>query len=713
LKIKSILRTSLFLLLAYCNSSLALAIHDVAITSSLGEPLIAQINITDVEKLPDTGCFSVTDTSASPAFTNASLAIKHKADGYQLTIKSLLAITEPILNLRVVHHCEPNINRDYVVLLDPPLQNDVKTRTDNSETTTLSSHHQNEVAKPVSSPISANSTAAPAPRAAKTNISKKKKVANTAKTPSIDEKLTAMYTGQPPATASAGNQDGALKSRPYLSISGGDSQSAESLTLPNPALRLETKIDLSREEQVPTLSDTDVMDEITAMDNRLALLRTQIISLQATNEKLKNDAETAKNQLDDSKKTLRIAAGLIALVALLAFAAWLRRKQIHERLTKIEDNWLNNSNLINHHDNLTDPAVNNPNQYTYGTKNANFNDAFDDNSTYGIASGFSAQPPYASTTTSINSNVKEDILESADVLTEYGRFGLAIHLLQDYLADHPSESPKVWLKLLSLIAAHGTEPDYIQAVADCNNYYHINMPSFTEAKKVGTATIEDFPFITKELELAWGTSGAVVLLNDLIYNSASQPEDGFEPEIFEQLFMLKQIAENLNADPASANAMAEQKSIYANESNPESHHAESASAISQTAASFTSEPVNQVYETSSDELATSIHDALPQKLSVPETFPAINFDDYATEQHPVEMLTGNTEFEAATLPSLAGNNASPVTRPTLEAPEIDFSQQIKEVADTQNSTTPAIGEKPQKRIVKDSNLIDWVLTDES
>lgn len=660
---------------------MALAINDVTITSSLGEPLIAQINITDAEKSPDKDCFSVTDSSTYPAFTNPTLAIKHYGDGYQLMIKSHQAITEPILNLRVAYHCDLNINRDYVVLLDPPLQNNVETSTNNS------THNPNRAASPASR-ADIDSNAASTRHAANTTTSKKKAAPKAVKTYSIDEKLTAIYTGRPQATANTNNPEVPIvNSKPYLSISGGSSSLGEALTLPNPALRLETQIDLLRAEESLPLSATDVMDEITAMDNRLTLLRTQIISLQDKNEKLKIDAENAKMQLEDSKTTLRIAAGLIALLALLAFAVWLRRKLIHERLTKVENNWLDSSDSINTPDQFAAPITNSGDKHTADTKSSNFNDAFDENSAYDITSGFNAQPAYATLATSINSNAKEDILESADVLTEYGRYGLAIHLLQDYLADHPSESPKVWLKLLSLIAAHGTEAEYAKAIADCNHYYHIHMPNFAEARKTGSATIEDFPYITRELEMAWGTASAVTLLNDLIYNRASQPEDGFEPEIFEQLFMLKQIAENLNADPASA--------------------------ISQTAASFTSGPVNEVDETSSDELATSIDDASPQNLPAPETFPAINFDDYATHHNPVGMLADNTEFEAATLPSLAENNALSETKPTLDAPEIDFSQQIKEVADTQNSTTPAVDEKPQKRIMKDSNLIDWVLTDES
>ena len=704
--IKNILRLSLFLLLAYCNLSLALAISDVAITSNLGEPLIAQINITDVEKSPDTDCFTVTDSNATPAFTKASLAIKPQANSYQLIIKSHQVITEPILNLRVAHHCEPNFNRNYVVLLDPPLQNDVKTSTNNAEIANDTTHNQNRAARLTGRQAAINSNTTSTRLSAKESISKKKSAPKAAKTSSINEKLTAAYTGLPQA---------AVKSRPYLSISGGNSPSGEYLALPKPALRLETQIDLSREQYAPPLSTTDVMDEITAIDNRLALLRTQIISLQDKNEKLKYDAANAQKQLEDSKRTLRISAGLIALLAFLAFAAWLRSKLIHERLAKIEDNWLDNSDLINNSDNSADPAINTANKLV-DAKNSNFNDAFYENSSYDISSGFSVQPANAASATTINSNANEDILESADVLTEYGRFGLAIHLLQDYLADHALESPKIWLKLLSLTAAHGSESDYAQAVADCNRYYRINMPSFAEAKKVGTATIEDFPYITKELEMTWGSAGALELLNDLIYNSESQPEDGFEPEIFKQLFMLKQIAENLNVKPASADAIAEQAPINADDSNPEPNHTESSREPSQNAVSFSAQPViKKVHETAPDELTADTNDSLPQRLPASETFPTLNFDDYAIQDNPVEIITNNT------VSSPVESNALPETKLTLEAPEIDFSDHIKEVADTQNktveskhnSTTPVIGEKQQKRIVKDSNLIDWILTDEN
>jgi len=691
--------------------------NDAVITSNLGEPLIAQINITDVEKSPDIGCFTVSDANSPPAFTKALLAIKYQGNGYQLFIKSAQTITEPIINLRVAHHCEPNIHRDYVVLLDPPLLNDANP--EGANTNIDSAEPANTVVNKQSKTTDKANKSASAPYAANAVTSKKKKVRKTASSSSLDNKLTAAYTGRPQSTGKPDNPaEATAKSRPYLSISGGHSQPEpglqpdQDLTLPKLGLKLETRLDLSRAENTLSPGSTDVMDEITAMDNRLALLKMQIISLQEKNEKLQADTANAEQKLQDSIRTLRIAAGLIALLALLASAAWLRHKLIHARAAKSALSWFDNRGLADAPENVADTAKAAAGKSAGDVRNAGFNDAFYENSSYDIASGFSAQSANAALTTSINGN-NEDILESVDVLIEYGRSGLAIHLLQDYLADHPAESPKVWLKLLSLIAAHGSETDYTQAVADCNHYYRINMPGFAEARKSGTATIEDFPYITKELETAWGSAAAVVLLDDLIYNSESQPEEGFEPEIFEQLFMLKQIAEILNTNPAAINEEIKPAAVNTNNSKPEADNTEQPAAPLQTAAGFMAEPIMNVYEATAEELSANWYDTAPQSPPSAEAFPTLDFDDEVTQHQPTATTSANTAFDDATQTDVDAATALPETKRTLEAPEIDFPLHIKAAADTQESAATAADDKQPKRIAKDSNLIDWVLTDES
>jgi Tfp pilus assembly protein FimV len=229
---------------------------DVALKSHLGEPLVAGINVTDVEKSPDTNCFSVTDTSDVPAFKKAFISLKPINDGYQLTINTHDVITEPIVNLHVTYHCDPNFNRDYVLLLDPATLTDDAVSFESTALTEKKTNNSNKLSSAISnqSTIQKNSDVSNMP--AKETTAKKKTTKK--KSPaaiSIDEKLMEAYTGKkqsaskPMTDAVTENNPtkktdtASVSSKPLLTISGGDVKPNEKTSLPNLALRLETQID--------------------------------------------------------------------------------------------------------------------------------------------------------------------------------------------------------------------------------------------------------------------------------------------------------------------------------------------------------------------------------------------------------------------------------------------------------------------------------------
>ncbi|PKO50362.1 MAG: hypothetical protein CVU27_08865, partial [Betaproteobacteria bacterium HGW-Betaproteobacteria-20] len=107
------------LLIFYANSGFAFGLGEIALKSHLGEKLFARVNVTDVDTQPESNCFTVTDESDVPAFKKANITLKPGNADYQLTITTNDVVTEPIVNLRVSFHCESNINREYVLLLDP------------------------------------------------------------------------------------------------------------------------------------------------------------------------------------------------------------------------------------------------------------------------------------------------------------------------------------------------------------------------------------------------------------------------------------------------------------------------------------------------------------------------------------------------------------------------------------------------------------------
>lgn len=724
---------------------------DVALKSHLGEPLVARINVTDVEKSPDTNCFSVTDTSDVPTFKKAFISLKPITDGYQLTINTHDVITEPIVNLHVTYHCDPNFNRDYVLLLDPATLTDDAVSFESTTLTEKKTNDSNKSSSAISNPsaIQKNSDVSNMPAkdtTAKKKTSKKKSPAAT----SIDEKLMEAYTGKKPVSSKPVTDavtennptkkidTASVNSKPLLTISGGDVKPNEKTSLPNLALRLETQIDFARAEPPVPLSTTDVMDEVTVMANRLAHLEKQIISLQNKNSQLKNDAELAKKQLSEQKSLwLRNFLIAISLGAFLAFAEWLRRKLVRDHLNKEQDHWFDHSEEVPI---TVEPAESATNE-TNHAKNSILDDPFFEDTIYGHSTGLDTLIANTSSMTNESINEQDNILESANVFIEHGRPNLAIQLLQDHLSEFPSESPKVWLKLLNLLATDGSEAEYDLALNECAQHYNIKMPSFAEAKSRDYSSIEDFPNIVARLKDAWNSPVAVGFLNDLIYNQQAQPIEGFGRETFDELFLLKQIAEQ-----TSPGALKDRKTFY-----PPATIKPVIDSMKFNNATFGDD--NQLDDTKTpdrmslsdedllveaarkdskilaDELSASIENSPFQTLPSYEvdTFDTLpDFDrelgtkdaGIANEDIDLDLAQNKVDTESNTASNSTDNNTLMESVPNVQASEIDFSQHLQELAqmqDAENDTlqsaaAPTTGKKNhKKKNTNESNLIEWDL----
>lgn len=536
--------------LAYSNLSQALGIGDISLKSYLGESLSATIMVTDVESSANTDCFTVTDISDNPAFNKAIVSLTPHNNAYQLTISTRSVVTEPIVNLRISFICEPYFQRDYILLLDPaPL---LKHTLDVTAPTTLDAPTSSAQA----SNQNKNTLKSTTPTQAK-KIKKKKYKKEVSAESVTDEKLLAAYIGKQDTAATAESRIAteplkatapASTDKPYLTISGGHKMLGESDSLPNLSLRLETQIDFARvEETTPT--HIDAMDEVTVMANRLAYLEKQIISLQTKNALLQSETEKAKNtglqfytQQFQWLQYLLIIGGILVI---LTVAEWSRRKLLRNHLLKKQAFWFGDDKNA---DTSTELSA------SISTNNSATDNIFDDLS-FGTESrnSYIGTPNTTSFTVETN-EVNVNILENADVFIEHGRTALAIQLLQNHLTDYPTESPKIWLKLLGLIASEGTETEYNDAANEFKHFFNIKIPGFSDANVQNHSSIEDYPHIIGRLEGIWGSPYAVSFLNELIYNQQSEPRDGFERGPFEDLFLLKQIAETLyTSEPEEQN----------------------------------------------------------------------------------------------------------------------------------------------------------------
>ncbi|NOT65587.1 MAG: hypothetical protein HOP06_06140 [Methylotenera sp.] len=551
------------LLFVYANLSLALGLSEVELKSHLGEKLFAKVNVIDLDTKAEASCFTASDLSDVPAFKKSNISLKPNNTGHQLTITTNDVITEPIVNLRVSFNCEPNVSREYVLLLDPAPTTSIESENtnleaagnvaDNNQKLPHTPIEKNQAQEPkLQASVQQTSEAATKPSTPK--AVKKKKI----KTPvTVDEKLLEAYTGKKTteskpalieATPTPPNNQAPINKvstdKPFLVISGGSAANANP-TQPSLSLRLATEIDFSRPDNAASTNAVDTMDEVTVMSNRLAHLEKQITNLQSRNTQLVEEATKAKIESErfNWQKILPIALGAIA--ALLGLE-WLRRRIISQRTSNEAAQWFdaevkadipavasNNVSGNSQPSRFDEPAFKTPN--------------------------FTEQPP-SQTTIKVDETSKEhfdleghaSILDDADVFIEHGRPALAIQLLQNHLSDSPSESPAIWFKLLNLLAKEGSEAEYDEAVVECNKHFNIKAAKFGAISEPNTASIEDYPHIVSRLEGVWGSQYAVEFLNDLIYNKRSQPREGLEQNAFDDLFFLKTIAKNLDSSTASA-----------------------------------------------------------------------------------------------------------------------------------------------------------------
>lgn len=525
---------------------MALGLGDVELKSHLGERLLAKVIVTDIDSQTDSNCFSASDNSDTPAFKKTTITLQSTNNGHQLTIATNEVMTEPIINLRLAFQCNPNINREYVLLLDPmPFKIIEKTSVNDDADAKLD--NVSAVAKDVRqspnnkpSPIVSEhrktfgnaDDIVPQKLAIKKNTHKQKTNAAT----SIDEKLNSAYTGKNTgATKLDSNPSQGSKStssdKPFLVISGGSANSAGDKT--GISLRLATEIDFTRPSPVATSpSAIDTLDEVTVMTNRLTHLEKQITSLQKRNLQLQAEAAKAKeaNAATDWQKILLIA---LAIIATLAGIEWVRRKILARRENNETVEWFD-----------TEPDINADQETTKVSSVAIEKQDTDNNFDDRLEQNFISNTSKLLTSFEILDQVS--VLDEANVFIGHGRPQLAIQLIQNHLSEAPAESPEIWLKLLNLLAKESSQQNYDDAVIECNKYFNIKVPKFGDTSEQNVASIEDYPHIMTRLEDVWGSQYAVGVLNDIIYNKRSQPREGLEEGAFDDLFFLKMIAKYLD-----------------------------------------------------------------------------------------------------------------------------------------------------------------------
>ncbi|MGV3581564.1 MAG: type IV pilus assembly protein FimV [Methylophilus sp.] len=524
----------------YSMHSKAIGLGDVLVKSYIGQPLIADIKVNGIHKKMDASCFDISSDDAN-AISHVNFKLNRLTDEEGvLSITTNHAVLEPIASLTVVSNCDTTFTRHYNLLIDPA---PISSSTDSTALQNDFSNN-NEVVNTIAPIATSSNLSSSAPIKSSTKAKAKAKRTSSQTVANVKSVTNSKVTTNTAPTSVAADK---IK-KPVLTISGGNvfANQFEPTSL---KLNFDKSIKTDRTLNPAAYSEEAAFsDEVTVMNNRLAHLDKQLNSIRQQNIVLKNSNAQMNTQIADMKQEndfLRLMSfffggGLLA--SSYFFMDWLRRRNETLRTEKekalwesLEEDFNENGPVEVQKFKIDDNYI--PLKHDHHHFEVKSEEDFDE-----FEKSHIFNPTFARNTEEDFVEEVTNIADDAKLFLSHGRTGLAIQLLQNHLVEFPRESASNWLFLLDLLAKEGKQEEFETAANECKKYFNVELPKFAHQSEQ-TGGIESFERISLDLQRVWGTPEATTYLDDLIHNARNQPREGFNKELFEELVLLREIAE--------------------------------------------------------------------------------------------------------------------------------------------------------------------------
>lgn len=135
---------------------------------------------------------------------------------------------------------------------------------------------------------------------------------------------------------------------------------------------------------------------------------------------------------------------------------------------------------------------------------------------------------------------EHSVLELAEIMLSFGRLRGAAETLAEHIDETMSQSIEPWSMLLDLYRRGGMREEFEALAVKMRQRFNARIPAWNESTTPvsGLNTLEDFPHVLQKASSLWGTQASIDYLYSLVHDTRAGQRNGFPLEVVEEIALL-------------------------------------------------------------------------------------------------------------------------------------------------------------------------------
>lgn len=150
------------------------------------------------------------------------------------------------------------------------------------------------------------------------------------------------------------------------------------------------------------------------------------------------------------------------------------------------------------------------------------------------------------------------VMDLADVMLSFGQTDSAMDALREFLQEHPDAGVDPWVRMFDLLRTAGKRDEFEALAARVNLIFNIEPPAWDDVATTSASpgSLEGYDHLCRQLTDNWPAPACAELLDRLLRDNRGGTRRGFPLAVVEELLLLRNMLGALQDDPPQEPAAA-------------------------------------------------------------------------------------------------------------------------------------------------------------